>query len=168
MDPRVLTKMLPFMTTGYANAHSQHLAGRVAANAVEEARLNIATLVGAQQNEIVFTSGATESNNIAIKGVAHYAGEEKPHIITSKIEHKCVLESVRALEAEGFIGHFIGVDENGRLRMDELEDVLKTNSGKVSLVSIMGANNEVGVTQDLRAIGALAHTHKSLFHTDAA
>ena len=135
---------------------------------METARANVAKMIGAQPNEIIFTSGATESNNMAIKGVAHYHGEKKPHVITSKIEHKCVLESVRALEAEGFQTHFIGVDSEGRLQMDELKDCLKTHDGKVSLVSVMGANNEVGTVQDVRGIGKLAHEHGALYHSDCA
>ncbi|CAL5972368.1 Iron-sulfur_cluster biosynthesis protein IscS [Hexamita inflata] len=168
MDPRVLEKMIPYMTNAYANCHSQHQAGRTVAQAVEEGRAHVAKVINAQPNEVIFTSGATESNNIAIKGVAKYYGHEKDHVITSKIEHKCVLESVRSLEAEGFNAHYVGVDTDGRLKMDELADILKTHSGKVSLVSVMGANNEVGVVQDLKKIGQLAHDHKALFHTDCA
>ncbi|CAL6103890.1 Iron-sulfur_cluster biosynthesis protein IscS [Hexamita inflata] len=168
MDPRVLEKMIPYMTNAYAICHSQHQAGRTVAQAVEEGRAHVAKVINAQPNEVIFTSGATESNNIAIKGVAKYYGHEKDHVITSKIEHKCVLESVRSLEAEGFNAHYVGVDTDGRLKMDELADILKTHSGKVSLVSVMGANNEVGVVQDLKKIGQLAHDHKALFHTDCA
>ena len=168
LDPRVLQKMMPYLTSEYANCHSQHLQGRECALAVETARANVAKMVGAQPNEIIFTSGATESNNLAVKGVARYQGEKKPHVITSKIEHKCVLESVRSLEAEGFQTHFIGVDRDGRLKMDELEDCLKTHDGKVSLVSVMGANNEVGTVQDIRRIGQLAHEHGALYHSDCA
>lgn len=125
-------------------------------------------MLNAQPNEIIFTSGATESNNIAIKGVAKYYAEKKNHLITSKFEHKCVIESMRALEAEGFQVHYIGVDKEGRLLMDELEDCLKTNDKKTSLVSVMGANNEVGTVQDLKKIGEIAHQHQAFFHTDCA
>ena len=138
------------------------------AEAVENARKDVANLLNAQQNEIIFTSGATESNNIAIKGVARYQGHTKPHVITSKIEHKCVLESVRELEAEGLQPHFIGVDSEGLLLMDELDDVLKTFDGKVSLLSVMAANNEVGTIQDIKALAKRAHKHGALFHSDCA
>ena len=156
------------MTTNFANCHSQHRQGREVSLAVEEARQNVAKLINANPNEIIFTSGATEANNIAIKGVAKYYQEKKTHLITSKMEHKCVLESMRSLEAEGFTVHYINVDNDGKLLLDELEDCLKTNDQKTSLVSVMGANNEVGTIQDLKKIGEISHKYKAFFHTDCA
>lgn len=174
IDPRVVAKMVPYMTTHFANVHSTHRLGRSLRGAVEKAREQVAGAIGATPGEIIFTSGATESNNIALKGVCHFYGDEKPHLAISRIEHKCVLESARKLESEGFKLHWIDVDDEGRAKIDQLQDLLKTyydpeeEESKVAIVSIMAVNNEIGTIQDLGAIGKICERYDTLFHTDAA
>jgi cysteine desulfurase len=170
IDPRVLDAMLPIMTEQFGNPHSTtHMYGWENSAQVEYAREQVAELIGADPKEIIFTSGATESNNIAIKGVARfYQKAGKTHIITSVIEHKCVLDSCRKLESEGFTVTYVGVDKHGLIDMEALENTLKEKQGQVALVSIMHVNNEIGVRQDLKEIGALCHKYKTWFHTDAA
>jgi cysteine desulfurase len=167
LDPRVLAAMRPWWEENFANPHSaEHAMGRAAEAAVEEARGHIAELLGADPREIILTSGATEANNLAIKGAARQAGTEGPRrIITLATEHKCVLESVRDLEAEGFEPVILPVGADGLLDLDALREAL---SVPTLLVSVMAVNNETGVIQDLAAIGALAKEHGALFHTDAA
>lgn len=151
MDPRVLDAMLPYMTELYGNPHSRtHEYGWETESAVEEARGNIAKLIGATSKEIIFTSGATESNNMSIKGVARFYGEHKKHIITTQTEHKCVLDSCRALENEGFEVTYLPVQTNGIVDLDLLKASLREDT---VLVSIMGVNNEIGVIQPLKEIG---------------
>jgi cysteine desulfurase len=169
LDPRVLAAMRPWWEENFANPHSvEHGMGREAEEAVEAARAEIAGLIGAEAREIVLTSGATESNNLAIKGAARFAagqGSERRRIVTLATEHKCVLESVRDLAAEGFEPVLLPVGPGGLLDLDLLRD---TVDERVLLVSIMAVNNEIGVVQDLEAVGAIAKAAGALFHTDAA
>ncbi|HUZ62811.1 MAG TPA: aminotransferase class V-fold PLP-dependent enzyme [Acetobacteraceae bacterium] len=168
-DPRVVSAMLPFFTEAFGNPHSaEHVMGRTAEAAVEQARAAVAALVGAQANEIILTSGATESNNIAIKGAARFAarmGDARRRVITVATEHKCVLESVRDLQDEGFEPVFLPVRPDGLLDPDALRAAL---SVPTLLVSVMAVNNETGVIQDIAALAALAHESGALFHSDAA
>lgn len=166
LDPRVLDAMLPYMTELYGNPHSRtHTYGWQTEEAVEKARAQVAQLIGANAKEIFFTSGATESNNIAIKGVANYQKSKKNHIITLQTEHKCVLESCRYLEMEGFEVTYLPVKTNGLVDLQVLESAIKPTT---CLVSCMMANNEIGVIQPVREIGALCRKHKVAFHTDSA
>ncbi len=169
-DPRVLAVMLPFFTERYGNPHSvEHAMGNDAEAAVETARLQVATLVGADVKEIVFTSGATESNNIAIKGAARFAarmGNERRRIVTVATEHKCVLESVGDLAEEGFEPVFLPVRPDGLLDPDTLRDALTEHP--TLLVSVMTVNNETGVLQDIPALAGIAKQAGALFHTDIA
>lgn len=167
LDPRVLAAMRPWWEENFANPHSvEHAMGRAAEEAVETARAQVAQLIGADAREIIFTSGATEANNIAIKGAARFAGTSGAvRVITLATEHKCVLESVRDLAAEGFEPVILPVRPDGLLDLDLLREALQTPT---LLVSVMAVNNETGVVQDLAAIGALAKGAGALFHTDAA
>ncbi|XP_054723140.1 cysteine desulfurase-like [Uloborus diversus] len=166
MDPRVLDAMLPYFITAYGNPHSRtHSYGWESEAAVEKARKQIANLIGADPKDVVFTSGATESNNMAIKGVAHFYAEKKKHIITTQIEHKCVLDSCRVLETEGFDVTYLPVQQNGILKMEDLEAAIRPDT---ALVSIMTVNNEIGVKQPVKDIGAFCRKNKIFFHTDAA
>lgn len=168
-DPRVLAKMLPYFTEEYGNPHSaEHVMGHIAETAVEDARAEIAALLGAEAREIVFTSGATESNNIAIKGAARFAarmGDERRRIITVATEHKCVLETVADLADEGFEPVILPVGADGLLDPDALRAALKTPT---LLVSVMGVNNEIGVVQDIRTLAGIAKEAGALFHSDIA
>lgn len=128
----------------------------------------LAKLIKAEAKEVVFTSGATESNNIAIKGAAKFYGEKKKHIITTQLEHKCVLNSCRHLEKEGYEVTYMPVKPNGLVDLNVLEEILSKKGENTSLVSIMAVNNEIGVIQPLKEIGSLCKKYKSLFHTDAA
>ena len=166
VSKKTLDKMLPFFSENFGNPHSNnHEFGRSANEAVEEARENIADLINANKTEIIFTSGATESNNLAIKSIARNFFEKDCQIITCKTEHKCVLESCHELEQEGFKVHYLDVDEDGLINLDELEKLLKQ---KKSLVSIMHANNEIGVLHPIHEIGNLCKKYNSIFHTDVA
>lgn len=166
IDPRVLDQMLPWMTSMYGNAHSRtHMYGWESNDAVENARNQVAELIGASPKEIIFTSGATESNNIAIKGVGRFYKGRKNHVITTQTEHKCVLDSCRALEQEGFDVTYLPVQQNGLIDMEELEATMRPET---SIVSIMALNNEIGVVQPLKEIGELCRSKKIFFHTDAA
>ncbi|KAG8190443.1 hypothetical protein JTE90_009280 [Oedothorax gibbosus] len=166
VDPRVMDAMLPYFISGYGNPHSRtHSYGWESEAAVEKARKQVADLIGADPKDIIFTSGATESNNIAIKGVAHFYGEKKKHVITTQIEHKCVLDSCRVLETEGFDVSYLPVQENGILSMEMLQDAIRPDT---SLVSVMTVNNEIGVKQPISEIGALCRKNKVFLHTDAA
>jgi cysteine desulfurase len=168
LDPRVLDVMLPFFTGLYGNPHSRtHAYGWETDTAVEEARANVASLIGADPKEIIFTSGATESNNMSIKGVARFFGRsgKKKHIITSQTEHKCVLDSCRHLQDEGFDVTYLPVQHNGLINMEELEAAMRPDT---ALVSIMAVNNEIGVIQPLEEIGKLCRSKKIFFHTDGA
>ncbi len=164
-DPRVLEEMLPYFTETFGNAASRnHEFGWVAEQAVEQARDRIAKLIGATAKEIIFTSGATESDNLAIKGVAEMYKEKGNHIITQAIEHKAVLDTCKRLEKYGFRVTYLPVQKDGRIDLDDLK---RSMDDKTILVTIMTANNEIGVLQPIREIGALCHERGVLFHTDA-
>ncbi|KAJ0181895.1 hypothetical protein K1T71_002617 [Dendrolimus kikuchii] len=166
VDPRVLDAMLPYLVTYHGNPHSRtHAYGWESEAAVEKAREQVAHLIGADPKEIVFTSGATESNNVSVKGVARFYAPRKKHVITTQIEHKCVLDSCRALEGEGFKVTYLPVQENGIIKLEDLEQAI---TSETSLVSIMAVNNEIGVKQPIADIGALCKSKKVFFHTDAA
>ncbi len=166
VDPRVLEAMLPYFTEHFGNpASRQHAWGWEAQKAVEAARHQVASLIGAAAQEIVFTSGATESNNLAIKGVAHGLRERGDHIITVATEHKSVLDSCKCLEREGCRVTRLGVDREGFVDLDELRAAI---TERTILVSVMAANNEIGVIQPLQAIGAIVQERGVLLHTDAA
>lgn len=166
MDPRVLDQMLPYMTSYYGNPHSRtHSYGWESESAVEEAREHVASLIGADPKEIIFTSGATESNNIALKGIARFKKGKKNHIITTQTEHKCVLDSCRVLQEEKFDVTYLPVQKNGIVDLQQLEAAMTPTT---ALVSIMAVNNEIGVLQPLEEIGKLCRAKGVLFHTDAA
>lgn len=165
-DPRVLEKMLPFFTTHFGNPHSRsHPEGWYAEDAIEEARKQVARIIKADAREIVFTSGATESNNLAIKGVSQFYKDKKNHIITCITEHKCVLDTCRHLEQEGFEVTYLPVQKNGLIDLDTLKAAIKEST---VLVSIMAVNNEIGVIQPLTEIGKICRERGVFFHTDAA
>lgn len=160
-----LSAMLPFFETHFGNPSSIYSVGQTAKNALEDARRTIALCLGAKPTEIFFTSGGSESDNWAIKGVAHKLLKKgKNHIITSKFEHHAVLHTVQALEKEGFSVTYLDVHEDGIVRVDELEAAI---TEKTALVSIMFANNEIGTIQPIREIGEVCRKHKVLFHSDA-
>ncbi|XP_078364788.1 cysteine desulfurase-like isoform X2 [Oculina patagonica] len=166
LDPRVLDAMMPYSVYYYGNPHSRtHAYGWESEQAVEHARKQVADLISADPKEIIFTSGATESNNISVKGVARFYKKNKKHVITTQTEHKCVLDSCRALEGEGFDVTYLPVMKNGLIDLQELEEAIRPDT---SLVSIMTVNNEIGVTQPVKEIGALCRKNKIFFHTDAA
>lgn len=167
-DPRVLDAMLPYLTGLYGNPHSRtHAYGWETDKATEQARQYVADLIGADAKEIIFTSGATESNNMSVKGVARFFGRsgKKKHIITSQTEHKCVLDSCRHLQDEGFDVTYLPVKSSGLIDMKELEAAMRPDT---ALVSIMTVNNEIGVIQPMQEIGALCRSRKIYFHTDGA
>ena len=166
VDPRVLEKMMPYFGAKFGNASSlDHTYGHEAALGVEEARGSVAGLIGARDSEVVFTGGATESNNIAlIGGMVRYA-ERGDHIITCATEHKAVLETARYLEGMGKSVTYLPVDENGEVDLGQLEEAI---TDRTVMISIMAANNEIGTIADLGGIGKIAHEHGVLFHTDAA
>nr|CAG8600883.1 8333_t:CDS:2 [Entrophospora candida] len=165
-DPRVLDAMMPYWTQQYGNPHSRtHAYGWESEKAVEKAREHVAKIIRADPKEIVFTSGATESNNLSIKGVARFYKNKKKHIITTQIEHKCVLDSCRVLSEEGFEITYLPVKSSGLI---DLELLAKSIRPDTSLVSIMTVNNEIGVLQPIEEIGKICHDNKVFFHTDAA
>lgn len=166
MDSRVLEKMLPYFTEKFGNPHSRsHAFGWEAEEAVTIAREHIASLINTSEKEIIFTSGATESNNIALKGVARFNKDRKNHIITVVTEHKCVLDSCRQLEQEGFEVTYLPVQENGIIDLNVLRTAIKDST---VLVSVMAVNNEIGVIQPLAEIGRICREKGVFFHTDAA
>uniref|UniRef100_A0ABK0LVW9 NFS1 cysteine desulfurase n=1 Tax=Rattus norvegicus TaxID=10116 RepID=A0ABK0LVW9_RAT len=151
LDPRVLDAMLPYLVNYYGNPHSRtHAYGWESEAAMERARQQVASLIGADPREIIFTSGATESNNIAIKGVARFYRSRKKHLVTTQTEHKCVLDSCRSLEAEGFRVTYLPVQKSGIIDLKELEAAIQPDT---SLVSVMTVNNEIGVKQPIAEIG---------------
>lgn len=165
-DPRVLDKMLQFYTGLYGNPHSStHSYGWETEKEVEMARKHVADVIGADAKEIIFTSGATESNNMAIKGVARFYKNTKKHIITTQTEHKCVLDSARHLQDEGFEVTYLPVSSEGLIDLDELKNAIRKDT---ALVSVMAVNNEIGVIQPLKEIGKICRENKVFFHTDAA
>jgi len=166
LDPRVLDRMMPWMLDNFGNPHSRtHLYGWEAEDAVEKARAQIAALVNSNPKEIVFTSGATESNNAALKGVASFYGEKKRHIITVQTEHKCVLDSCRNLQQKGFDVTYLPVRRDGLVDLETLRAAIRPDT---LMVSVMMVNNEIGVIQPMKEIGALCRERKVFFHTDAA
>ncbi len=168
-DPRVVQAMLPYFSEDYGNPHSaEHVMGQRAEAAVEKARAQVAAAIGAEVREVVFTSGATEANNIAIRGAARFAanmGDPRRRIIAVVTEHKCVLESVADLAAEGFEPVFLPVRPDGLLDPDTLREALTTPT---LLVSVMAVNNETGVIQDIAGLAAIAKAAGALFHSDLA
>ncbi|HEU5402649.1 MAG TPA: IscS subfamily cysteine desulfurase [Terriglobales bacterium] len=164
-DPRVLEAMLPYFSDTFGNAASRnHEFGWVAEQGVEKGREQIAKLIGATSKEIIFTSGATESDNLAIKGIAEMYREKGNHIITQATEHKAVLDTCKRLEKHGFRVTYLPVQKDGRIDLDDLKRAM---DDKTTLVTIMAANNEIGVLQPIREIGALCHEKGVFFHTDA-
>ena len=166
VDPRVMEAMIPYFTEKFGNPHSRsHAYGWESEEAVEIARKQVADLIGAEAKEIIFTSGATESNNLAIKGVARFYKDQKNHIITVATEHKCVIDACRHLEQEGFDVTYLPVKTDGLIDLDDLK---KAITDKTCRVSVMAINNEIGVIQPLEEIGKICRAHKIFFHSDIA
>ena len=166
MDPRVLEAMMPYFTYKFGNPHSRsHSYGWEAEEGVEKARGQVASLIGADEKEVIFTSGATESNNLAIRGVAEFYKDRKNHVVTTVTEHKCVLDTCRHLEQNGFEVTYLPVQKNGLIDLEQLRAAI---TDKTVVVSIMAVNNEIGVIQPLEEIGKICREKKTLFHTDAA
>jgi len=164
-DPRVVDAIIPYFSNAYGNAASKsHPFGWVAEEAVDKARAQVASLIGADPREIVFTSGATESNNLAIKGIAEMYAEKGDHIITVVTEHKAVLDTCKHLEASGKSVTYLEVDATGLIDLDALKAAI---TDKTILISVMAANNEIGVLQPIREIGAICKERGIIFHTDA-
>jgi len=164
-DPRVVDAIIPYFSNAYGNAASKsHPFGWVAEEAVDKARAQVASLIGADPREIVFTSGATESNNLAIKGIAEMYAEKGDHIITVVTEHKAVLDTCKHLEASGKSVTYLEVDASGLIDLDALKAAI---TDKTVLISVMAANNEIGVLQPIREIGAICKERGIIFHTDA-
>jgi cysteine desulfurase len=165
-DPRVVDAMIPWLREHFGNPASRsHAWGWEAEDAVEKARVQVAGLINADPREIVWTSGATESNNLAIKGAAHFYASRGKHLITVKTEHKAVLDTMRELERQGFEVTYLDVQENGLLDLDKFKDALRKDT---ILVSVMLVNNEIGVIQDIPTIGALCRERGIILHVDAA
>ena len=166
VDPRVVDAMIPWLREHFGNPASRsHAWGWEAEEAVEKARLNVAELIGADPREIVWTSGATESNNLAIKGAAHFYQSRGKHLITVKTEHKAVLDTMRELERQGFEVTYLDVQEDGLISMSALEAAIRKDT---ILISVMFVNNEIGVIQDIAAIGSMCRDKGIVFHVDAA
>ncbi len=165
VDPRVAEKMIPYLTEKFGNAASRsHTYGWEAETAVEEARAQVAALLNADPREIIWTSGATEGDNLAIKGAAHFYQGKGKHIVTVKTEHKAVLDAVRELEREGFEATYLSPESNGLLDLEKLKAALRPDT---ILVSVMMVNNEIGVIQDIAAIGEICRPRGIIFHCDA-
>jgi cysteine desulfurase len=166
LDPRVLDAMMPYMTSFYGNPHSRtHSYGWESEKAVERARKQVADLIGADPREVIINSGATESNNMSVKGVARFYKDKKKHLVTTQTEHKCVLDSCRVMESEGFEVTYLPVQTNGLVDLKVLEEAIRPDT---SLVSVMMVNNEIGVTQPIKEIGEICRKKKVFLHTDAA
>ena len=166
MDPRVVDAMIPWLREHFGNAASRsHAWGWEAEEAIENARKQVAELINADPREIVWTSGATESDNLAIKGAAHFYQGKGKHLITVKTEHKAVLDTMRELERQGFEVSYLDVNENGLLDLEVFKAAIRPDT---ILASVMAVNNEIGVVQDLNAIGALCREKGIIFHVDAA
>lgn len=166
VDKRVAEKMIPYLTELFGNpASNSHSFGWTAEEAVEEARANIAALINADSKEIVFTSGATESNNLAIKGAAHFYQSKGKHLITLKTEHKAVLDTMRELERQGFEVTYLDVQENGLVDLEALKAAIREDT---IVISVMWVNNEIGVVQPIAEIGEICRERKIIFHVDAA
>ena len=166
VDPRVLEKMLPYFTEQYGNASSLHTIGQKAKDTLEFSRSKFAQMINAQPKEIIFTSGGTESDNLAIQGAMRFMkkNKRKTHVITSVIEHHAVLNTCKYLESAGFGVTYLKVDKYGRIDIDKLQDAITPETG---LITIMHANNEIGTIQNIKAIGDIAEDKDILFHTDA-
>jgi cysteine desulfurase len=165
-DKRVVDAMLPFFTEKFGNPHSRsHSFGWEAEDAVEDARSKVAKLINAEAKDIIWTSGATESNNLAIKGCAHFYQKNKNHIITLATEHKCVLDACRQLKTQGFDITYLPVEPNGLVDLEKLKSAI---NDKTVLVSIMAVNNEIGVVQPLKEIGQICRQKGVFFHSDIA
>ncbi|SAL02469.1 IscS subfamily cysteine desulfurase [Caballeronia ptereochthonis] len=166
VDPRVVDKMIPYLREQFGNPASRsHQYGWDAERAVEEARENVAALVNCDPREIIWTSGATESDNLAIKGAAHFYKSKGKHLITVKTEHKAVLDTMRELEREGFDVTYLDVKSDGLIDLEKLKAAIRPDT---ILISVMHVNNEIGVIQDIEAIGELAREKGIIFHVDAA
>jgi cysteine desulfurase len=167
LDPRVREKMLPYLShdTFFGNSESQHFYGYQAKEAIEEARIQVASLINADPKGIIWTSGATESNNLAIKGATLFYQRQGKHIVTCKTEHKSVLDTCKYLETQGFDVTYLTPNKDGLIDLDTLEKALRPDT---ILVSIMHVNNEIGVIQDVEAISNITHSRGILFHVDAA
>lgn len=166
LDPLALEAMMPYLTSDFGNASSKsHCFGWKAESAVEKARERVAKVLGCTSREIVFTSGATESNNFILNGIAEKYAHLGKHIITTQIEHKCILVAAERLAKKGFEITYLPVDETGRVRLTDVEAAIRPDT---ILISVMTANNETGTLQPIREIGALARSRNILFHTDAA
>ena len=163
-DERVIEAMMPYITENYGNPSSIYKIGRENRKAVEEAREQVAKALNCESNEIYFTNGGSESDNTAIRGIAYAYKNKGNHIITSKIEHPAVLETCKQLEKEGFEVSYIGVDENGIIKLDELKNAIKPTT---TLISMMFANNEIGTIEPIEEIGKIAKENNIFFHTDA-
>lgn len=165
-DPRVVERMLPYFTEIFGNPHSRnHPHGWAAEAAVERARAQVAALIKADPREIIFTSGATESNNLALKGVTGFYRDKRNHVVTCVTEHKCVLDACRHLEQEGFPVTYLPVRPNGLIDLDDLRSAIRPHT---AMVSIMAVNNEIGIIQPLAEIGKICRDAGVFFHTDAA
>lgn len=165
-DPRVVEKMLPYFYEHFGNPHSRnHAYGWTAEEACEKARQQVADLIGADHREIVFTSGATEANNLALKGVMQFYGDNKNHLVTCVTEHKCILDTCRHLEQQGYSVTYLPVQPNGLVCLEDLKAAI---TDKTALVSIMAVNNEIGVIQPLKEISQICRERGVFFHTDAA
>ncbi|WP_019559625.1 MULTISPECIES: IscS subfamily cysteine desulfurase [Caldimonas] len=166
VDPRVVDAMIPWLREHFGNPASRsHAWGWEAEEAVEKARAQVADLIGADPREIIWTSGATESNNLALKGAAHFYKGKGKHLVTVKTEHKAVLDTMRELERQGFEVTYLDVQEDGLLDLDRFKDALRPDT---ILASVMFVNNEIGVIQDIPTIGAICRERGVLFHVDAA
>jgi cysteine desulfurase len=162
-NPEVLKAMVPYFEHNYGNASSAHGFGREAHEAVADAREKVAHLIGAEPENIVFTSGGTESDNLAVRGVAQANEKKGKHIVTSQIEHHAVLNTCKSLEKQGFETAYLGVDKTGKIDLDQLRDSIRKDT---ILISIMHGNNEIGTIQDLDAIGEIAAEKGVIFHSD--
>ncbi len=166
VDPRVMEAMIPYFTEKFGNPHSRsHSYAWEAEEACEIARAEVADLIGASDKEIIFTSGATESNNMALQGVANFYKDKKDHIITCQTEHKCIIDTCRHLEMKGFKVTYLPVQANGLISLEDLKNAI---TPKTLLISIMAVNNEIGVIQPLKEIGAMCREHGIYFHSDIA
>lgn len=166
LDPRVFEVMKPYFLEKFGNPHSRsHQYGWEAEDATEIAREHVASVIGADPKEIIFTSGATESNNLALQGLAGFYGDKKKHIITVKTEHKCVLDTCRHLERQGFTVTYLEVQKNGLINLEDLKNAICEDT---LVVSVMGVNNEIGIIQPLKEIGKITREKGVFFHTDIA
>ena len=164
IDENVLSKMMPYLKENYGNASAIYKLGKESSKAVDDARSYIAELFNCSKDEIYFTSGGSESDNTALKGIAYANKSKGKHIITSKIEHPAILETCKSLEKDGFEITYLNVDENGIVDLNELKNSIREDT---ILISIMFANNEIGTIEPIEEIGAIAHEHDVYFHTDA-